>query len=261
MIRIDKGQSIPAILSDADAKGPTAAKSLCNAYDSGQREFDFDSNIYGHPTVKDALIKLQHGKCCFCESQVTHVSAGDVEHFRPKAGFMQGDRPKEKLKKPGYYWLAYEWSNLLFSCEECNRRGKKNLFPLQNPEERARSHSDNLSAEMAIFVNPATDDPSKFIGFNGEYVCGLDGPKGRGETTIQELGLDRVALEERRRDHLAKARAAFRTVERCRRLLARLPFPEADEVRQILAENEAILARSRQPSAEYRAMLIANGLE
>ena len=48
--------------------------------------FEFDSSVYGHKTVKKALIEAQHGKCCFCEAKVVHISYGDVEHFRPKGG-------------------------------------------------------------------------------------------------------------------------------------------------------------------------------
>lgn len=35
----------------------------CAAYDAGTRKFKFDKTIYGHKTVKNALIKAQHGKC------------------------------------------------------------------------------------------------------------------------------------------------------------------------------------------------------
>jgi hypothetical protein len=41
----------------------------------------FKADIYGHPQVKDSLLTLQNGKCCFCEAQINHVSYGDVEHF------------------------------------------------------------------------------------------------------------------------------------------------------------------------------------
>lgn len=51
-----------------------------------------------------------------------------VEHFRPKGGWRQS--PGQPIEQPGYYWLAYEWSNLFLACGPCNSRHKRNLFPL-----------------------------------------------------------------------------------------------------------------------------------
>jgi hypothetical protein len=106
--------------------------------------------------VKAALRIAQHDKCGFCESKVTHVAFGDVEHFRPKAAFraIQGDA----LTRPGYYWLAYEWTNLLFACEPCNRRHKGNLFPLVDEATRARSHTDDITRETPLFIDPTAED-------------------------------------------------------------------------------------------------------
>ena len=139
MIQIDKPRQAPKVLRD---KGTKKRRTNCNsytrskaAYRKGKKNFKFDSKIYGHTTVKKGLIKAQHDKCCFCESKVSHISYGDVEHFRPKGGVRQ--TPKGPLGKPGYYWLAYEWSNLFFSCQLCNQRFKDNLFPLKNPGDRA----------------------------------------------------------------------------------------------------------------------------
>lgn len=84
---------------------------------------EIDKDIYGHKEVKSALINLQKKCCCFCESRITHISSGDVEHFRPKNGYSQDQT--DLFHKPGYFWLAYDWSNLFFSCEQCNRRFKK----------------------------------------------------------------------------------------------------------------------------------------
>src|SRR5665213_604905 len=139
MIRIRKKKAapIPEIL---ESTGYNETVSLNNRYDLGEREFttkDFDRKIYGHVEVKEALKSIQDYKCCFCESKISHISPGDVEHFRPKAGWVQND---ERLNKPGYYWLAYNWDNLLLSCEICHKRNKKNYFPLLTDSPRALSH-------------------------------------------------------------------------------------------------------------------------
>ncbi len=125
MIRIKKPQKVPLILKN---KGKKEKLKMCDAYENeGKRDFDFDRKIYGGKTVKEALIKAQHDKCFLCESKITHIDYGDVEHFRPKKAFQQN--AKENLTFPGYYWLAYDWKNLFLVCKICNQRHKKNLFP------------------------------------------------------------------------------------------------------------------------------------
>src|SRR5690606_19607561 len=99
-------------------------------YDTGAVKMSFDSGIYGHTNIKTELINNQSGKCAFCEQHILSISYGDVEHFRPKGGYKQNY--KDSLHKPGYYWLAYDWDNLLFCCQKCNQRYKKNYFPLRN---------------------------------------------------------------------------------------------------------------------------------
>ena len=119
MIKITKPTKAPAILL---SRGRRKSTDHCSDYllykadyDAGKRIFSFDVGIYGSNAVKNALIKAQHGKCCFCERKAG--KDGDVEHFRPKAGYRQ--TKSGALLRPGYYWLTYEWDNLLLSCSEC----------------------------------------------------------------------------------------------------------------------------------------------
>ena len=192
MIRIAKPKKAPAILT---TKGRAKRDEHKPAYDRGESNFAFDAKIYGHKTVKEALKKAQHDKCFLCESKITHISHGDVEHFRPKAAYRQnvGDKPH----KPGYYWLAYEWGNLFLACQICNQVFKKNLFPLANPTERATSHRKRINREKPLFVDPSTEDPEKFISFRGEVPFPLNNNP-RAKATIEGLGLKRQRLNERR---------------------------------------------------------------
>ena len=127
MIRVVKSNHVPVQLTD---KGIPATKEDCRLYDanpggyqSGTSKFNFDEAIYGHKSVKEQLIAEQYGKCCFCEADFTANGYGDVEHFRPKGGYTVNRT--SKLIRPGYYWLAYDWTNLFLSCEICNQRHKK----------------------------------------------------------------------------------------------------------------------------------------
>ena len=154
--------------------------------------------------MKDTLIEIQGYKCCFCESKIGHIDDGDVEHYRPKAGWVQNE---EVINKPGYYWLAYEWDNLLLSCGKCNQRFKKNYFPLIN-NERALSHHDSVAVEEPVFIHPGKEDAEAFITFKEEIPVEVQGNV-RGFVTIQKLGLDRSWLNEQRREKLDLVRDIY----------------------------------------------------
>jgi uncharacterized protein (TIGR02646 family) len=204
-IRNKTNAPVPAILQ---TKGKTAAALLCERFNTGDKNFkssDFDSGIYGHSEVKSALAEIQHGKCCFCESKILHISYGDVEHFRPKAGWIQDS---EALNKPGYYWLAYDWDNLFLSCQICNQRNKRNYFPLISGSKRALSHQDNIGLEQPLFIHPVNDDTESLITFKDEIPVAVN-TNPRGVETIAKLALDRELLNEQRRNTLNRIRDIY----------------------------------------------------
>lgn len=256
MIKINRPAKPPSILT---GKGRKATEKLERDHDesptefeSGARRHEFDREIYGANSVKSALWIAQHGKCCFCESKISHISFGDVEHFRPKAGAAQN--PGDTITLPGYFWLAYEWTNLLLCCQVCNQRAKKNYFPLTNPRKRARSHLDDLSEEKPLFINPADDDPERHIAFRGEYLFALRGNQ-RGATTIQFLDLNREALVEKRRDRLEFLKCltvCMRVIESVLRHRRRMPVDSTftNEIAEVTTKIEKCLA----PSEEYSSM-------
>ena len=199
MIRIHKVATPPHTLI-SKGKPATAAHRKAFVADrtghrSGAKKFDFDRDIYAADDVKRALRGDQSDKCAFCEHKVRVGSSGDVEHFRPKSAVRQGRR--DPLTLPGYYWLAYDWDNLLLACSNCNSRHKGNLFPLVNPKNRCRSHRGKLSRELPLFINPASEDPEPYIEFVGETIRPRNGSV-RGQTTIDKLSLNRTELVEHR---------------------------------------------------------------
>jgi uncharacterized protein (TIGR02646 family) len=191
-------------------QGRQQRKALCAAYNRGSRHFVFKPAVYGHPQVKEALRRAQHGKCAFCESKVLHTEPGDVEHFRPKAGSRQSER--QPLECPGYYWLAYEWQNLFLACTLCNRQFKRNLFPLKKPRQRARSHRVSIAKESPMLIDPAREEPEAFMSYEEERPVAVNGHP-RGEATIRVMDLRREALSEERRKRLIIARALLKAVQ------------------------------------------------
>lgn len=163
-------------------------------YEDGSAGFDIRKEIYGHRSVKEVLRTAQRKKCCFCEGIFEANAAADVEHYRPKRYSQQA--VKRSKIYPGYYWLAYNWDNLFYCCQVCNRSHKKNIFPLRNPNARARNHLNDVTAEEPLLLNPSGPaNPRDHIKFRQDIAVGVTEA---GDTTIKVVGLNRVDLSEDR---------------------------------------------------------------
>ncbi|MGB0932388.1 MAG: hypothetical protein ACPGVB_16520, partial [Chitinophagales bacterium] len=71
--------------------------------------------------VRETLKTIYHNKCAYCESI---EAKPEIEHYRPKKGV-------KGIIHDGYYWLCYEWTNLIPSCRYCNTEGGKgDYYPI-----------------------------------------------------------------------------------------------------------------------------------
>lgn len=247
MIRVCKPDEAPPILRD---RGVALAAELCRQADAGER-LSFDRDVYGASEVKAALGAAQHDKCCFCESKLRHAQFGDVEHYRPKAGAQQSPTASPAT---GYYWLAYTWENLYLSCEVCNRRHKRGLFPLLNPDRRVVSHRQarDLHVEQPVFVDPGREDPMAFIEFRRELAVPAESDA-RGATTIAALHLNRDALWERRRDRYTLLRACLIVLARATRI--ELSGQDRDDAIHVLDTVVAAAADHGEYASMTRSLL------
>jgi len=242
MIRIDR-EDAPRVLT---TRGAARTRQDCAAYEAspdayltGQKTFTADSRIYGRAVVKKALLRSQHKKCCYCERKILASGYGDVEHFRPKGAFRQDEVSDEQ--KPGYYWLAYTWSNLLISCSVCNTSWKRTHFPLENPLSRARSHMDSVVEERPLLIDPTVEDPREHIRYNGDAPYALTA---RGRETIERLGLRRGDLLEQRQTLLRLLTTLRSVVE--------VLGSDAPESRDATAHMQGLTDKS----AEFSSMVI-----
>lgn len=266
MIRIHKRPVAPALLA---TRGAADQLRLMGIYDADpdacqaprSKQLEADGTIYGDKEVKDALIADQHEKCCYCESKFIATGFGDVEHFRPKAGVRQ--TVAGQLEKPSYYWLAYEWKNLFFSCEICNQRYKRNWFPLLNPGLRARHHGQSIARERTLLPDPGQTNPGRYLHFNKHIVTAREP---RGKACIRAYGLDRDPLNRRREEFLETLKlvrfAADLDVDAL--TPAKLQITLAD-LNMTLAEARAYTALARQvweqaafDKSEYAGMVRSN---
>lgn len=212
MNKIFKKEEAPEVLR---TKGVELRDSLIAQADAGNTAFCFDNKVFAHKTVKEQMMEDQHRKCAYCE-QFKNGDFGCVEHYRPKGGYDLGSGTP--LQQPGYYWLAYDWKNLLFSCSECNTSYKRNHFPLVNENARDIEHRDITNEEPTI-INPVTTDPGDHIEFS-EFIIRpkmVDGQESiLGKTTIGVFRLnDRKDLKERRRNFWERYQDIHKLLEIC----------------------------------------------
>lgn len=168
-------------------------------FDNGSREFTFDGSLWGNETVKKILkVEVQSNRCCYCEKDIT--DGGSLEHFRPKKGVKQ--KAGNSIEKPGYYWLAYEWSNWFYSCQECNN-AKDTIFPITDDKKRAKNHlvDEKCIHETPILPDLTKDDPSEIIEYKGVEVFPKKGNNQKGKTLIETVKLDRSTLLDTRAEH------------------------------------------------------------
>lgn len=246
MIRIHKRSPAPAKFvkasTDRTKRDCQAYEANSHEYRNGTKTFDFERKIYGHKAVKEALKTDQHGKCCFCEGKFDAHASGDIEHYRPK-GAVKQHKDSETLY-PGYYWLAYSWENLYYSCSICNST-KGSLFPLSDPALRARSHTDDLSREKPLILDPGgADDPREHIQFQDEIA---KSSTTCGRTTIDLTGLNRQALIEDRLSRLNEIRHLTIISQR---------FDGCSDAKTVETRDEArsLLDAAVEPTAKFSAM-------
>ncbi len=154
-----------------------------------------------------------HGKCAYCESRICHDQHGDIEHFRPKGAVTDADGKPIKVTingtpqdHPGYYWLAYNWKNLLPACQLCNQPstqrsqgnliGKRDYFPLRLVNNFRAIHPGEETRESPLLVNPVLENPSDHMDLDssGVFVDKSD----RGDECIKTFGLNQRDLPNER---------------------------------------------------------------
>ncbi|MBQ9230734.1 MAG: TIGR02646 family protein [Prevotella sp.] len=192
----------------------------------------FDSR-YKTNDIKDKLKKLYHYKCAYCENK---VEQGHVEHYRPKQI---------------YYWLAYSWDNLMYTCPTCNEFKGTN-FEIEGERAVSPDVVDDLGdinicssqkydkLEKPVLLNPERDNLNDVFLFDEEgHIKGNDNK--RADYTIKTCRLDRDYLLDSRRkivdEFRNKVRAEFINAETKAYKEIRLSFLVDDFVNNAMNED------------------------
>lgn len=164
------------------------------------------SDLYKDPRM-EAIYKHDgspfFGKCAYCESRIGGTQPGDIEHYRPRRKVAYEDLSPvtvdsnggDEVPHPGYYWLAYEWSNLLYACIDCNRINKKkhggvlvgkwSRFPVDG--EHATEPGGEVN-ERPRLLNPLVDEPDEHLSIDETGIIREESE--RGEVSSRILGLN-----------------------------------------------------------------------
>lgn len=215
----------------ADAAAARAA--VLDDWQAG-RPLKFNCRVYGaiRQFVKDRFFR---GRCAYCEILIVGFDA-HAEHYRPKArvtgvrdaaGGFEVVTLDDRTAHPGYFWLAYDWANLVPSCSHCNTGlGKMNQFPVAkahhfrvDPKDAVAALGPTAATAEAVFVDAtgawilpsfalldaleeprllhpyrhASEDHLQYDDFGGVT------PKDElGKASIDVYGLDRAELQQAR---------------------------------------------------------------
>jgi hypothetical protein len=172
---------------------------------------DFKFTDYDVDPVKATLYERQFGKCAYCE-QWRELTGSPIEHIRPKKGAIRAPKLVDELC---YWWLAWTWENLCFSCSTCNESPYKlNHYPLAPGAAPLDQHAPFDSAEDALLIDPSRShhapaqphpmDHIQFVQVSGSWRPSPRDNSPYGELTIRLLGLGRDDLLTRYNDHMER---------------------------------------------------------
>ncbi|CAN5388970.1 hypothetical protein BH11BAC3_BH11BAC3_02360 [soil metagenome] len=175
-------------------------------------------------TVRESLKTLYKNKCAYCE-KLSH--APKIDHHRPKGAVVGAGNLNN-----GYYWLCYEWTNLLPCCTDCNSiEAKGSKYPLKGNRNNSHPITGNPVTiffaeflydsrfnigEQPLLLHPEYSTPENDFAFDKQgRIVGITQ---EGRQTITALKLDNPDLNGWRRkiykDHLAELERIVRKYHR-----------------------------------------------
>lgn len=202
----------PDFSPHADSPVQRARQAVEDAIQTGQKPAF--RNLW--KKCKHVFARNQHYKCGYCESIVLATDFGDIDHFAPKGEVHELNAPGREadhmskvvgrscaiVSDRGYWWLAYDWNNYIFSCKLCNTAWKLSLFPVR--ESPRQIPPDPAVTETRLLLNPFEDAP--VLHFEFSEFGQIRGKTDKGRATVAVCGLDRLSLFRKRRE---KAQLVF----------------------------------------------------
>lgn len=182
---LDKIRALDAgwIEKAADATAACVAAGHYVKQDAAGKTID---GLWGH--IKEVFIRLQHGKCCYCERVLESPEYGkiehDVEHYRPKSRLKNWFTQAVKKDFPdwpptlgqsgayakGYHRLAFDPRNYATSCKTCNSTLKSDYFPVAGTPKLDAATPAGAKSEKPFLIFPVgngDESAERLIQFDG----------------------------------------------------------------------------------------------
>jgi uncharacterized protein (TIGR02646 family) len=245
-------------------EGVERAKAIEHYGNDATKNTTFKFTAYGKKPVRDALNAAFGFKCAYCETYFGASQPVAIEHYRPKSGYLvDGD-----MRKPGYYWIAAAWDNLLPSCTDCNSErtqtlsdgttrvvGKANQFPIASELKRAAA-VDTEKLEGRLLLHPYHDEPDKHLVFieDGIVTWQRPGkpPSKKGEASVHVYALLRDGLVRARAAHEKNLKVQMQITEDI--VLGLADDPDSVPLNRALDTQLALLETFTKPEAPYSEM-------
>lgn len=135
--------------------------------DEDARSKFIDDEAEAYRALRDALWHLGSMKCWYSEAKLQQQQ-GHVEHFRPK-------KKIAKVAHTGYWWDAFDWTNLRLAHPTVNVRvtdyltgklvGKGTYFPLRDEAQRATDKAGEIN-ELAVLLDPTVIGDCRLLSFD-----------------------------------------------------------------------------------------------
>lgn len=180
-----------------------------------QRRYDWKYVSKIDDDLKRNFIELFHYKCCYCEGPILNPNEGEINRYRP----YDGVQDPNTFYADQYWWLVYDWNNLLFACKDCHQF-KANYFPIKGKRVIISGKSDlpytkltlsdqAYNVEEPLLLNPCIDHPNEHLGYGESTIIGLTP---RGQLTIELLRLNRESLVNARLQAKVELTASLRNL-------------------------------------------------
>ena len=197
-----------------------AKQAILTCSEVGRSRF-IDDNASKCSNLRHDLWVLGCAKCWYSEASLQECE-GQVEHFRPKKSVAGEDHG-------GYWWLAFDWTNLRLAHPTVNRRktdyltgekrGKGTYFPLKSGTVRANSPGEE-SQEEPVLLDPVVFSDTLLICFS---ESGSPSPRHkkdedewkwqRAQSSIEYYHLDEVSWNAKRQDKMDETSQLCSTIE------------------------------------------------
>jgi len=172
--------------------------------------------------MRDALWAVGCAKCWYSEASLQQPE-GQVEHYRPKKRISGAGHH-------GYWWRAFDWTNLRLAHPTVNRRktdyltgrrvGKGSYFPLRHEARRAKNAAEEANEEP-ILLDPVVPADTLLVCFAEE--SGSPRPSyakeknewlyQRAEESIDYYHLDEATWNAKRADLMAEVKKLCEQLE------------------------------------------------